>query len=83
MRRVSRCGTIPVLRKQFFVGQTLNEHYVGLEEVDNGVYDLFFSFYHIGRYELQTNKFDDTASKVGVSLRQVDLAIRVSPLSLE
>jgi len=83
VRRVSRCGTIRVLRKQVFVSNTLSEDYVGLEEVDDGVYDLFFCFYHIGRYELQTNKIRDIVSRVGVSRRQVDLASRVLPMSLE
>jgi transposase InsO family protein len=81
VRRVSRCGTIRVLRKQIFVSNTLNEDYVGLEEVDDGVYDLFFCFYHIGRYELPANKIHDIVSRVGVSRRQVDLACRVLPMS--
>ena len=83
MRRVSRCGTIRVLGKQVFVSNTLNENYVGLEEVDDGVYDLYFCFYRIGRYELQTNKIHDIVTRVGVSRRQVDLASRVLPMSLE
>ena len=74
VRRVSRCGTIRVLRKQVFVSQPLNEDSVGLEEVDDAVYDLFFCFYHIGRHELHTNKIHDIVSRVGASRRQVDLA---------
>ena len=81
VRRVSRCGTIRVLRNQVFVSQTLNEDYVGLEEVNDGVYDLFFCFYHIGRYELHANKIHDIVSRVGVSRRQVDLARRLLPMS--
>ena len=81
VRRVSRCGTIRVLRKQVLVSQTLNEDYVGLEEVGDGVYDLFFCFYHIGRYQLHSNKIHDIVSRVGVSRRQVDLASRVLPMS--
>lgn len=81
VRRVSRCGTIRVLRNQVFVSQTLNEDYVGLEEVDDGVYDLFFCFYHIGRYELHANKIHDIVSRVGVSRSQVDLASRLLPMS--
>ncbi len=77
VRRVSRSGTIRVFHNQSFVSNTLHEDYVGLEEVDDGVYDLFFCFYHIGRYELQTNKIHDIVSKVGLSRRQVDLASRV------
>ena len=83
VRRVSRCGTIRVLHNQVFVSNTLNKDYVGLEQVDDGVYDLFFCFYHIGRYELRTNKIHDIVSRVGVSRRQVDLASRLLPMSLE
>lgn len=81
VRRVSRCGTIRVLSKQVFVSNTLNEDYVGLEEVDDGVYDVYFCFYQIGRYELRTNRIHDIVSRVGVSRRQVDLASRLLPMS--
>ena len=77
VRRVSRCGTIRVLSNQVFVSQTLNEDYVGLEEVDDGVYDLYFCFYQIGRYELRTNKIRDIVSRVPVSRRLLDLSTRV------
>jgi hypothetical protein len=77
VRRVSRAGTIRVFHKQIFVSNTMWEDYVGLEEVDDGVYDLFFCFYHIGRYELCTNKIHDMVSKVGLSVKRVDLASRV------
>ncbi len=81
VRRVSRSGTIRVLGRQIFVSNTLQEDYVGLEEVDDGVYDLYFCFYQIGRYDLKANKIRDIVSKVGVSRRQVDLASRVLPMS--
>jgi putative transposase len=77
VRRVSRSGTIRVFHNQIFVSNTLHEDYVGLEEVDDGVYDLFFCFYHIGRYELRTNKIHDIVSKVGLSVSRVDHASRV------
>jgi putative transposase len=77
VRRVSRCGTIRVLHKQVFVSQTLNEDYVGLEEVEHGVYDLFFCFYHIGRYHLRENKIHDILSKVPVSRTLADHFSRV------
>ncbi len=83
VRRVSRAGTIRVFHNQIFVSNTLHEYYVGLEEVDDGVYDLYWCFYQIGRYELKTNKIHDVVSKVGLSRRQVDLASRVLPMSLE
>ena len=77
VRRVSRGGTIRAFNHQFFVSNTLQEDYVGLEEVDDGVYDLYFCFYQIGRYELRSNKIHDIVSKVGLSRRQVDHASRV------
>jgi hypothetical protein len=78
-----------VFHNQIFVSNTLSEidlrheDYVGLEEVDDGVYDLYWCFYQIGRYELKTNKIHDVVSRVGLSRRQVDLASRVLPMSLE
>jgi len=66
-----------VFHNQVFVSNTLHEDYVGLEEVDDGVYDLFFCFYQIGRYELQTNKIKGIVSKVGLSVKRADLVSRV------
>ncbi len=77
VRRVSRAGTIRVFGKQFFVSNTLQEDYVGLEEVDDGVYDLFFCFYHIGRYELRTNRIQDIVSKVPMTRAWADHPTRV------
>jgi putative transposase len=81
VRRVSRDGTIRVLGKQIFVSNTLQEDEVGLEEVDDGVYDLYFCFYQIGRYHLQDNRIEDIVSRVPVTRRQIDLARRVLPMS--
>ena len=72
VRRVSRAGTIRVFGKQFFVSNTLHEDYVGLEEVDDGVYDLFFCFYQIGRYDLSKNKIQDIVSKVPMTRAWAD-----------
>jgi putative transposase len=77
VRWVSRSGTIRVFHKQVFVSNTLCEDYVGLEEVADGVYDLYFCFYQIGRYGLKTNKIQGIVSKVGLSVKRVDLANRV------
>lgn len=81
VRRVSRDGTIRVLRNQIFVSNTLHDDFVGLEEVDDGVFDLYFCFYQIGRYLLQSNKIEDIVPRVPVSRRQIDLARRVSAMS--
>jgi len=83
VRRVSRCGTIRVFHNQIFVSQTLNEEYVGLEEVEEGRYELYFCFYQIGRYDLRTNKIEDIISRVPTSNTRADLSSRVSPMSLE
>jgi transposase InsO family protein len=83
VRRVSRCGTVRVFGNQVFVSQTLNEDFVGLEEVDDGVYDLYFCFYLIGRYELRTNTIHDIISKVAVSVSKAEGPSRVLPMSPE
>ncbi len=72
VRRVSRCGTIRVFRNQIFVTQVLNEESVGLEEVDDGIYDLYFCFYLIGRYDLRTNRIHDIISRVPTAVRSAD-----------
>ncbi len=81
VRRVSRDGTIRVLRSQIFVSNTLHDDLVGLEEIDDGVFDLYFCFHQIGRYILHPNRLEDIVSRVPVSRRQVDLARRVSAMS--
>jgi transposase InsO family protein len=83
VRRVSRAGAMRILNKQIFVTTTLKEDYVGLEAVDDGVYDLFFCFYHIGRYDVRRNKITGIISKVSLS-RSRDLeAPKVLPMSPE
>ncbi len=77
VRRVSRAGTIRVLHNQIFVSNTLHEDYVGLEEVDDGIYDLYFCFYQIGRYDLRENKIHDIVSRVPLSVKRVDHVSRV------
>jgi len=82
MRRVSRAGTIRV-RQADICQQHAAGGLSGLEEVDDGVYDLYWCFCQIGRYELKTNKIHDVVSRVGLSRRQADLASRVLDMSLE
>ncbi|MHC4146669.1 MAG: hypothetical protein ACYSUD_18075 [Planctomycetota bacterium] len=64
VRKVSRAETIRVLSRQIFVSNTLQEDYVGLEEVDDGIYDMYFCYYQIGRYELRKSKIHDVVSTV-------------------
>jgi transposase InsO family protein len=83
VRRVSRCGTIRVLHNQIFVSQVLNEDFVGLEEVEDGLYDLYFCFYLLGRYDLRMNRILDIITKVPTSNSRAEGPNRVSPMSLE
>ncbi len=77
VRRVSRGGTIRVFKQQLFVSNTLQGDYVGLEEVADGVYDLYFCFYQIGRYDLREGRIQDIVSRVPLVRKRVDLASRV------
>lgn len=61
-----------MFKKQIFVSKPLYEDYVGLEEVDDGAHDLFFCFYHIGRYRLRTNKIHDIVSEVPMTRARAD-----------
>ncbi|MGD8814806.1 MAG: IS481 family transposase [Anaerolineales bacterium] len=67
VRKVSGSGTIRIANRQFFVSNTLRGDYVGAEEVADGIYDLFFRFYQIGRYKLRVNKVYGIVSKVAVT----------------
>jgi hypothetical protein len=83
VRRVSRAGTIRAFGRPLFVSNTLQGDIAGLEEVDDGVFDLYFYFYQIGRYDVRGDRIQDIISKVGVGRRQIDRAERVLPMSLE
>ncbi len=78
---MSRCGTIRVSGNQVFVSQALNEEHVALEEVVDGVYDLYFCFYLIGRYELKSNRIHDIIRRVPLSVSKAEGPNRVSPMS--
>jgi hypothetical protein len=79
--RVSCAGTICVLHKQIFISNTLHEDYVGLDDVDVGVYDLFFCFSHSGCYELPTNKIQDIVLKVPMTRAWADHPSNLYPVS--
>lgn len=83
VRRVSRAGTIRMHANQFFLTTTLCEDYVGLEEVDDGVYEVYFCFYQIGRYDLRKNKVEDIVTRVPVAMMHALEAPRVSPMLRE
>lgn len=66
-----------MFQNQVFVRNTLAEDYVGLEKVDDGIYDLFFCFCLTSLYELRTNKIHAIVSKAGVSMQRMDHASRI------
>ena len=77
VRRVSQAGTIRVFKNQIFVSNALHQDDVGLEEIADGVYDVYFCFYQIGRYDFRENRMRDIVSRVPVTYQRVDLASRV------
>lgn len=72
VRRVSGSGTIRISSEQVFVSNTLRGDYVGAEEVDDGIYDLYFRFYQLGRYYLRYNTIRDIVSKVPMTKIRAD-----------
>ena len=42
MRYLSKDGNVRFHRRQFFVSQALAHEYVGFEEIDDGVWSLYF-----------------------------------------
>jgi hypothetical protein len=71
VRLVSDCGAIRVRDKQIFVSATLDREYVGLEEVDNGIYDVYFCFYKIACYIWHLNRLEGIISKVPARYSQL------------
>lgn len=78
---VSKPGTIRIVGNQCFVSSTVVHDYVGLEEVDDRVFDVFYRFYHIGRYDARENRVKDVISRVPVLRPQVEVRPQVLPMS--
>jgi hypothetical protein len=52
-----------------------------VEEVDDGVCDLYFCFYQMGRYPLQTSRIQDIVSRVEVRQSLADQGSKGLPMS--
>lgn len=78
---VSKPGTIRIVGNQCFVSSTVVHDYVGLEEVDDGIYDVFHRFYHIGRYDGRENRVTDVMSRVPTVRPQVEVRPQLLPMS--
>lgn len=74
VRRVSRAGTVRLFTTQFFLATPLREQCVGFEEIDDGIYDVYFCFYLIGRYDVRKGKLSDVISRVPVSRTRMERA---------
>lgn len=51
MKRVSNAGTIRLKSKLLFIANALKQHHVGLEEVDEGIWSLYFCSVLLGRID--------------------------------
>ena len=81
LRCVSGSGMICISNNQFFVSNTLRGDHGGAEEVDNGIYVLYFRFYQLRRYHLRNNKIRDIVSKVpSTGIKRYSYYLRGEPL---
>lgn len=59
VRRVSRCGGFRWKCKWIRASSALEEDYIGFEEIDNGLYNVYFSFVLIGKFD-ERRRYIDT-----------------------
>lgn len=59
VRRVSRNGGVRWNSKWVCVSHVLGEEYVGFEEVDNGLWEVFYGPVRLGRFHERISKFED------------------------
>ena len=58
-RLVSRNGGFRWLNQRVPISHTLQEQYVGLEEVDDGIWDVYFGAVRLGQMDERTYKIED------------------------
>ena len=63
IRRVSRNGGIRWNSQWVNVGTVLEEQYVGLEEVDNGLWEVYFGPLKLGRLDEQDYRIEDSRGR--------------------
>jgi hypothetical protein len=51
VRRVSNAGTFRLHTKQQFLSQALNGHYIGLEQVNDGIWNILYYDTLLGRFD--------------------------------
>ena len=43
MKRVTNAGTFRLKHKLLFIANALKQHYIGLEEIDDGIWSIYFN----------------------------------------
>jgi hypothetical protein len=66
VRRVSRNSGIRWRHRWVQVSSTLAEEYIGFEEVEDGIYNVYFCELLIGRFVEKTMKIEDVIERVPV-----------------
>ncbi|MCF4009705.1 integrase core domain-containing protein [Rheinheimera sp. UJ63] len=55
VKKVMKSGVFYWKNGQAYVSNLLAGEWVGIEEVDEGIYDVFFGFYKLGRFDISTD----------------------------
>jgi hypothetical protein len=56
VRHVRHSGEIKFMSRMFYITELLAGHPVGLREIEDGLWQLHFSFYALGSIDLRKNK---------------------------
>jgi transposase InsO family protein len=88
VRRVSRNSGIRWRNRWVQVSSTLAEEYIGFEEVEDGIHNVYFCELLIGRFVEEAMKIEDVIERVPVRQTVVECGNpktrrKVSPMSLE
>jgi len=88
IRRVSRNSGIRWSSRRVQVSSTLAEEYIGFEEIDNGIHNVYHCELLIGRFMEKTMKIEDVIERVPIRQTVVEcgnpkVRRRVYPMYLE
>lgn len=64
VRRVSRNSAFRRDKRHINISSTLIDEYIGLEEIDNGIYNVYFRDFLVGRYFEEIHKVKDVIKRV-------------------
>jgi hypothetical protein len=56
VRQVRHCGEIKFMGRRFYLTELLAGQPVGLKEIEDGLWQIQFSFYDLGSIDLRKNK---------------------------